>query len=102
MFFLDKVRSIIQCFSAVLNDSSWRGGGGSLKCYWLCLSGQMKDVTLTALTIAERLAVRQAEHLHPDWLEHGLLRHVILVSRRQAGPMTCNRKGVKVNLNVDA
>lgn len=81
------------------SDGDDHGGGGGLKCCWLCLSGQMKDVALTAVTIAETLAVSQAGHLYPDWLEQGLLRHVILVSRRQAGNVTCNRK--EVNLNVD-
>lgn len=99
MFVLDRAGSIIHCFSAVLNDSSSKGCGGALKCCWFCLSGQMKDVALTAVTIAETLAVSQAGHLYPDWLEQGLLRHVILVSRRQAGNVTCNRK--EVNLNVD-
>lgn len=100
MFVLYKVRSIIHCFNAVLNDSSSRGGGGGgLNCCWFCLSGKIKDITLTALTIAESLAVSQAGYLHPDWLEHSLLRHVILVPRRQAGNMTCNKKGI--NLNVD-
>lgn len=51
MFVLDKARSIIHCFSAVLNDSSSRVvGGGGLKFCWFWLSGQMKDITLTALT----------------------------------------------------
>lgn len=99
MFVLDKVRSIIHCFNAVLNDSSSGGGGGGLKCCWFCLSGQMEDITLTALSIAEILAMSQAGHLHPDWLEHSLLRHVILVSKRQTRNMTCSKKGV--NLNVD-
>lgn len=72
MFVLAKVRSIIHCFSAVLNDSTSRGDGGGLKCCWFCLSGQMKDVTLTALMIAETLTVSKAGHLHPDWPEHGM------------------------------
>lgn len=100
IFVLDRDGSIIHCFSAVLSDSSSKGGGGGgLKCCWFFLSGQMKDVALTAVIIAETLAASQAGHLYPDWLEQDLLRHVILMSRRQAGNMTCNRK--EVNLNVD-
>lgn len=95
VFVLSKVRSVIHCFSAVLNDFS-RGGGGGLKCCWFCLSGQMKDAALTAVTIAETLVVSQAGHVHPDWLEQGLLKHVILVSITQAGNMTCNRKEVNL------